>query len=173
MAKTLGDLDLLEYEVAQRISRLCILPRLSSTSSSIFLLKSRILWHAELACHLYELGFRRMTAIAEGENIQGSFRGLVNLSRARHARRPFELGQIGGILAGASWQRQARTIPRLWIQRALKEQFRQEALPLIPNSFQHRGCSGAPNLARNKKVALATTRHTYGAGEATRSSESG
>jgi hypothetical protein len=26
------------------------------------------------------------------------------------------------------------------IQRALKEQFRQEALPIMPNSFQHRAC---------------------------------
>jgi hypothetical protein len=72
VAKTLGDLDLLEFEVTQRFSKLCLLPRLSSTSSSIFLLKSRILWYAELACHFYmNWGFRRMTAIAEGENIQG------------------------------------------------------------------------------------------------------
>jgi WD40 repeat protein len=72
VAKTLGDLDLLEYEGTQRFSKLCILTHLSSTSSSVFLLKSRILWHVELACHFcMNWGFRRMTAIAEGEKYAG------------------------------------------------------------------------------------------------------
>jgi hypothetical protein len=72
VAKTLGDLDLLEFEVTQKFSKLCLLPRPSSTPSSIFLLKPRILWYAELAYHFYmNCDFRRMTAIAEGENIHG------------------------------------------------------------------------------------------------------
>ena len=53
---------------------------------------------------------------------------------------------------GEAWTR----MPRLWIQRTLKEQFRQEASPIIPNSFQRRVCSGAEFSQEQETSALAT-----------------
>lgn len=58
VAKTLGDLDLLEFEVTQRFSKLCLLPRLSSTSSSIFSLIQNIMVRQTGMPLLYELGLQ-------------------------------------------------------------------------------------------------------------------
>jgi hypothetical protein len=105
VAKTLGDLDLLEYEGTQRFSKLGILTHLSPTSSSVFLLKSRILWHVELACHFcMNWGFRRMTAIAEGEKYAGLFPGLVNLSPHEARSKAIRIGSDRWYSRrGASW----------------------------------------------------------------------